>query len=115
MDFPHPLAAATGHRLEQHGQSVLINKCLEFGDVLERLDHSGDQWNSGIDSEFAALGLGTHEADSGGRRSDPRQTSGLDPFSKLGILCEKTIARVDEVGAARFGGREQAINVEVAF
>ncbi len=115
MDLPHSLAAATGHRLEQHRQPVLIDKGLEFGEVLERIDHPGDQRNTGVDGELATLGLGTHEPDGGGRRPDPGQPCGLDPFGELGILGEKSVAGVDEVRAARLRRPEQAIDIEIAL
>ncbi len=115
VDLPHSLAATTGHRLEQHRQPVLIDKCLEFGKVIERLDHPGDQRNAGVDGELATFGLGTHEPDGGGRWPDPGQPCGLDPFGELGILGEKSIARVNEVRAARLRRLEQAIDIEITL
>ncbi len=115
VDLAHSLAAAAGHRLEQNRQPVLIDKRLELGDVFEGLHHSGNQGHPGFDGELAALGLRTHQPDGGGRRSDPRQPRGLDPFGKIGVLGEEPISGVNEVGSTQPGRFEQAIDIEIAL
>ncbi len=115
MDLAHALAATTGHRLEKDRESVFIDEGLQFGEILERFDHPGNQGNTRLDGELAAFGLGAHEPDGGGWRPDPGQPRSSDPLGELGVLGQKAITGVNEVCAARIGGGEQTIHVEIAL
>jgi hypothetical protein len=114
-DRPHPLAAATGHRLEQHRQAVLVDERLEAGEVVERLQQPRDERHSGRPGELAGLGLRAHQPDRRRRRADPGQSGRLHRLGEAGVLGQEAVAGMDEVGAGAPGRVEQALDREVAF
>ncbi len=114
-DRPHALAAAAGHRLQQHRQAVLIDEGLELGEVLERLEQPRDQRHAGRPGELAGLGLRAHQPDRRRRRADPGQSGRLHRLGEAGVLGQESVAGMDEVGARAPGRVEQALDREVAL
>ncbi len=113
-DHPHALAAPAGDRLEQHREAVLGDEGLELGERLERLHQPRYHRRSGGGRELAGLGLGAHQTDRVGRRSDPGQPGIADPFRSDGVLGQEAVTRMHQVGAARLRHFEHPVEVEIA-
>src|SRR5438552_1454652 len=62
-DNPHPLAAASRRRLEQHWVAELLRNLLRFLGVDERLGCSRNYWNIVRDGERPGCGLVSHRRD----------------------------------------------------
>ena len=109
---PHPLAAATGRRLDEERQSDRVRGRDERRVGLVGIVVAGHDRDAETRGETARGRLVADGADRRGRRADPADVGGLDRGREVGALGEEAVARVDRVGAGAVGGGDHGIDVE---
>ena len=115
FDQPHALAAAAGHRLDQHriadlgGLAGQVFRLLVFAHVARRDRHAG--------CRHQRLGrvLQPHRGDRGRARADPDQPGIEHGLGEPGVFRKEPVAGVDRLGAAGAGGSDDAFANEIAF
>ena len=114
MDQPHSASAAAGRRLDHHRQAGL----LRFGDqrgiglvialVTRHAGHAGRQ------HQPLRGALVAHCGDRRRVRTDEHQTGVLHGLREVGAFGQEAIARMDGIGAAGPGSREDRVDRQVA-
>ena len=111
----HPLAPTSCRGLEHHRQAHLPGHPQQVVRALQRVGRPRDHGNPGGDHRPAGQGLLPHEAHGLGGGADEGQPGGVAGRSELGVLAEKSVARVEGVGPTLPGDLEDAIAPEVAL
>ncbi|GAB3951032.1 hypothetical protein GCM10027614_52370 [Micromonospora vulcania] len=102
-DDPHPAAAATGGRLDQHGK---VGDLVGCGPARQHRHTRVGQQRLGRE-------LVAHRGDHLGRRPDPGQPRVGHRRGELGVLGQEPVARVDGVRAAAAGRVQDQIDPQV--
>ena len=76
---------------------------------------AGHHRRAGGDGRLARGGFRPHGADGGGGRADENDAGILAGGGEFGVLAEKSVARMDGLGAVLAGGVEDAVDAQVAF
>ena len=111
-DDAHPLATATGRWLDEQWEPETPRGSEERGVRLVRVVIAGEHRDSERHRQSAGRGLVAHRPDGVGRRPDPADARGDDPFGEVGTLREEPEARVDRIGLARGRGGHDGLGVE---
>ena len=115
VDAAHALAAAAGHRLDQHRIADLVGFFLEEFRLLPVAVIAGHHRHAGLLHQRLGAALEAHGADRRGRRADEND-AGVDAgLREIGVLREKAVAGMDAVGARRLGGGDQRVDAQIAF
>ena len=109
MPLPPPPAAA----LMMTGNPICFAKRERFVDVFDWAGRTRDDRNADRGHRLARRRLVAHDANLIARGPDERDLGRGADVGELGVLGEKSVARMDRVGAGDFGGRDQARNVEI--
>ena len=111
-DGPHPLAAATGRRLDQQRIADPFGRGGQGGVRLVRVVVAGEHRDAERGGQPAGGGLVAHRPDRRRRRADPGQPGGGDGLGEVGVLGEEPEPGVDGVGAGGPGRRDDGLDVE---
>ena len=84
-------------------------------DPLDPSFRAGDDADIRARRHLARRGFVAHGADRFRFRADEDQPRRLDHLSEIRVLGEEAVARMNGVGAARHGGRDDRIFVEIGF
>ncbi len=107
VDDAHALAAATGGRLDEHGEPQLARVAGLTGAARDDRHARGD-------GDLACGVLAPHLFHDRGGRADELEPRGLDGAGELGALGQEAVAGVDGVGVGGLRGGDHLGDVEVA-
>ena len=100
VDATHPLAAAAGPRLHEHGEPGPLGELERDQRVLDRGLAPRDQRNARVAHDLARLRLQAHRVDRLGAGPD-EDDPGLGALAReAGVLGEEAVARVDRLSAS---------------
>ena len=94
---------------------MFVDKGIELRELFDRFHQARNDRRAGRLGELARFGLRPHHPHRVGRRADPDHAGGFDLLGKLGVFGQKTVARVEQLGAAGGRGLEQPVHIEVAL
>ena len=100
IDAMHALAAAAGHRLDQHRVADLVGFLLEKTGVLARTMIARQDRNAGLRHQRLGAVLEAHGADRFGRRTDEHDAGARAILGELRVLRQETVARMDALRPA---------------
>ena len=114
VDAAHALAAAAGHRLDQHRIADLVGLLLEEFRLLHLAVIAGHHRHAGFLHQRLGAVLQAHGADRRGRRAD-EDDAGIDAgLREVGVLRQEAVAGMDAVGARRLRGGDQFVDAQIA-
>ena len=115
VDAAHAFAAAAGRCLDQDRQADAVDGAAQpfVGLILGRL--ARHDRNAGRRHQPARLDLRAHARDDGRRRSDEHEWRALAGVGQGRVLGEKTVARVQRVGARGPRRGDEIRNRQIAF
>ena len=99
VDPAHALAAAAGHRLDQHRPADRRGLARQRARRLVVAEIAGRHRHAGLGHQPLGGVLQAHGADRGRRRADPDQAGGDHRLGEVGVLGEEAVARMDRLGA----------------
>ena len=99
LDPPHPLAAAAGHRLDQHRIADGIGRAGQMLRVLIRAMIARHHRHAGLFHQRLRGILQPHRPDRLRRRTDEDQPRRLDRLDEIGVFRQKPVAGMDRLGA----------------
>ena len=99
--------------LDGYGQAVLLSEGNDFVGVLDGILQTWSQRCASSESDLLGLGLIAQSVDRGRRWADPDQARIEYSLSKVGVLGEEAVTRVNRVGATAFSDRQNLRNIEV--
>ena len=115
MGGSHAFAAATSDGFDHHGVSDFF---CGFDGFMFGSDGAIATWRDG-DASFAGIfpgeGFISHFANGLGGGADEADVTGLADFGEVSAFGEKTVAGVDGVDIADFGGGDDAIDFEITL
>ena len=114
LDEAHAAPAAAGHRLDHHRPADALGLLDERLAVCFALVARHDR-HAGGGGDRLGLGLAAHAAHGVGRGADELDAGLADGLGEVGVLGQEAVARMDAVGAGRFGGGEDAVDAQVAL
>ncbi len=114
VDDTHPLAAASGSRLDQYRIAELLRGKAGFG---IRKPHFGARHHrhAGRHHRAACRDLIPHQTDRSGRRANPGQAGGQHSLGEVLVFGQKTVTGVYGVGAGRGRRSDDSRDVEIAL
>ncbi len=110
----HPLAAPARRGLDDHGEPDLERHLEPRVDIVHRARRAGHGGDLQLVRELAGGGFVAHLPDLLRRGTDERDIRGRHRVGKLAVFREKSVSRMNRVGARDFRGRDEPWNVEVA-
>ena len=116
LDQAHALAAAAGHRLDQHRIADLsAASCGQpLGDLVVAVI-AGHHRHAGLRHQRLGRVLRAHGADRRGRRPDEDQARRRAGLGEVGVLGQEAIAGMDRLGAGRSRRRDDRVDVADSF
>ena len=112
-DDAHPASAAAGSSFDENR---IADECGEFARCgnFSGLD-SRYHWNSGCDRDSPRRDLVAQRCHYVGARSDEHDLRVGGSLREFGTLREKSVARMDRIGAGLFCGRDNCRDIEIAL
>ena len=112
----HTATAAAAGRLDDHR----IANAFSMGTVSihvvgQRAVRAWYGWNTGFFHRGDRRHFVTHQANSVGFRADEDKARAFYLLSKVGVLREETVTRVNRDRASDFGGADDCRDVQIAF
>ena len=99
LDDPHALATAAGTGLDQHRVANLCRFVLQQASVLIGTVITRNQWHTSLFHQLLGGCLEPHGLNSRGRRPNKDQASFCTGLRKGVVLAQKSITRVNGLGA----------------
>ena len=99
VDAAQPAAAAAGRRLDQHRIADLVGFLLEEFRVLPFAVIARHDWHAGLFHQGLGAILDAHGAHGRGRRPDKNNAGLVAGVDEVGVLGEKSVARMHAFGA----------------
>ncbi len=115
LDLAHALAAAAGHRLDQHRIANLIGLALEESGLLALAVIAGHHRHAGLLHQRLGAVLQPHGADRRRRRADEGEAGNAAGFGEVGIFRQKAVAGMDAGRIAHLRGGDQSLTGKVAL
>src|SRR5918994_1677693 len=114
LDHAHPLAPATGARLDDQRIADLGADALHLPGALAGAVGAWSYGDAGFGGGLAGLRLVAHPGDGARARPDELQAHPLADLREAGVLGQKAVARMDGVSARQLGGGDDRGDVQVA-
>ncbi len=115
IDAAHALAAAPGHRLDQHRIADAVGLLGQEIRVLIRTVIARHDRHARLLHQSLGTVLEPHGADRIGGRADEHQPRGSDRLGEVRIFRQKAIARMDRLGAGGACGLDDGLGDKIAF
>ena len=115
LHHTHAASAASGRRFDHDGIADLGRHAQPFLHVLDHPVGAGHHGHPGLPHRLFGQAFVAHKPDGLGRGADELQPVIGADGAEIGIFRQKAVARMDGVGAGHFGGRDDAVDAQVAF
>ena len=115
FDAPHPLAAAAGHRLDQHRPTDFGGAGGQKAGSLLIAHIAGGDGDARRRHQRLCRILEAHRGDAGRAGADPDQPGIDHALCKCGVFRQEAIARMDRLGAGFAGGDDDLVAHQIAF
>ena len=112
---PHPLAATAGGCFQHHRVADLVGDLDRLGGVLDGVRVARHGRDLGLVGELLGLDLVAHRRDRLGARPDERHAGLVERLRELGVLGEKSVARMHRLGAGVLDRLQDAFDHQIAF
>ena len=115
LDPAHALAAAAGHRLDQHRIADLVGLALQEFRLLHLAVIARHHRHAGLLHQRLGAILQAHGAHGGRRRADKDDAGIGAGLRERGVLRQKAVAGMDAVGARCLGDGDQLLDRRDSF